>query len=448
MTQRLVDYALSSEFRHLPATAVHECKRHPIDTFACAIGAYDEPFCARARGLAARYTGTPAASVWGSSEPVSAEMAAFANGVMLRYLDLNDMYRVKSGGHPSDIIAGILATGEAVHADGPAVISAIVLGYEIYCGACEALDFNSLGWDQPLYGVIATALAAGRLMGLDREGLGNALALALVPNMPLFQTRRGELSGWKGCAGANACRNGVFAALLARDGFDGPTAAFEGKFGLCDAVGKFAWPEFGGETIPYRRPLCHIKRYPVCYHGQGAVQIASELHSEIDAERIAEISIETYRIAAQEMGNDPSRWAPRSRETADHSLPYVTAVALLDGDVTPLSFASERLQDERIGRLMALTKVLEDSTLSALHPECAPTRIRLQLKDGTQRVKEVQQAAGHSRSPLSDAEIEAKFRALFKGYGPQSQCDAALAALWAFDAADDVGAIVHLLAKG
>jgi len=447
MTQQLADYALRTDFSSLPPTAVHECKRHLIDTLACALGAYDEPFCARTRAFAARYTGTPSARIWGVEQPVSAEMAAYANGVMLRYLDLNDMYRVKSGGHPSDIIAGVIAAAETVQADGPATIAAILLGYEIYCGFCEALDINSMGWDQPVYGVIATALAAGKLLGLDRDGLGNALALALVPNMTLLQTRRGDLSGWKGCAGANACRNALFAAFLARDGFDGPTAAFEGKFGLTDAIGKFQWPRFGGGDVPFRLTQSHIKRYPVCYHGQGAAEIASGMHAEVDPARITAIEIDTYRVAVEEMASDDTRWAPRSRETADHSLPFVTASALIDGDVTPRSFTDERLRDERIGRLMQLTKVREESAFSALHPQRAPTRVRLRYSDGRELVREVQNATGHARTPLSDAQVEAKFRGLFGSYGPASQCEAALAALWAFDKVQDVRTVTALLAR-
>jgi len=447
MTQQLVDYALSTDFRSLPPTAVHECKRHLIDTLACALGAYDEPFCVRTRAFAQRYSGQPGARIWGDTGYVSAEMAAYANGVMLRYLDLNDMYRVKSGGHPSDIIAGVLAAAEAMHASGAATIDAILLGYEVYCGFCEALDINSMGWDQPVYGVIATALAAGKLLGLDREGLGNALALALVPNMTLLQTRRGDLSGWKGCAGANACRNALFAAFLARDGFDGPTAAFEGQFGLTDAIGKFEWPRFASGDVQHRLPQSHIKRYPVCYHGQGAVELGAGLHAEVDAARIAAIEIETYRVAVHEMANDATRWAPRSRETADHSLPFVTASALLDGDVTPSSFTAERLRDERIARLMKVTTVREEPSFSASHPQRAPTRVRLRYADGKEVVKELQNATGHARTPLSDAQVEAKFRGLFSGYGSPAQCETVLAALWAFDRAQDVQSTTALLAR-
>jgi 2-methylcitrate dehydratase len=255
-TARLVDFALGMEFSSLPSETVHECKRRLIDTFACAIGAYDEPLSCMARAVARRQTGNPSASVWGCSWTTTPEAAAFANGVMLRLDDISDNYRVKSGGHPSDVIAGILAVGEAVHADGRSVINAITLAYDVYCSFCESYDFNSKGWDQPVYGVVACVLGAGRLLALSREQMGHAVALALAPNLALFQTRCGNLSSWKGCAGANASRNAVFAAFLAKDGFTGPHEVFEGKCGLWDVAGKFVWnPEIAFSVKSCRRTI-------------------------------------------------------------------------------------------------------------------------------------------------------------------------------------------------
>lgn len=447
MTERLVDYALSCRFETLPAAAIHACKRHLIDTLACAIGAYDEPFCERTRAFASRYRGDSAASIWGQAQPVSTEMAAYANGVMLRYLDLNDMYRVKAGGHPSDVMAAMLAVGESVHASGGDVINAILLGYEVYCGFCEALDINSLGWDQPVYGVMGATLGAARLLGLDKPAMAHALALAVVPNMTLLQTRRGELSGWKGCAAANACRNGVFAAMLAKDGFDGPTAAFEGKFGLCDVVHRFEWPPFAGGGVRHRLPQSHMKRYPVCYHGQGAAQLASAMSAEAKGRAIEAIVVEVYRTAINEMAADETRWSPRARETADHSLPYVTAVGLLDGDVTPASFSAERLADAGIARLMRVTRVTEDPAMTLKYPAHAPARVSVQFADGGRLVRECDVPAGHSGDPLSDAQVEAKFHGLFAGYGSRAQADRALAALWGLERCTDVGELIALLRR-
>ena len=450
ITARLVDFASQAEFSGLPAATVHESKRRLIDTFACAVGAYEEPLSHMARALAKRYAaaaGSPAASVWGCSWPTTIEAAAFANGVMLRVQDINDMYRVKSGGHPSDVIAAVLAMGEGVHADGASVINAVVLAYDVYCSFCEAVDINSKGWDQPVYSVLGCALGAAKLLHLNREQMGNAVALALAPNMALDQTRHGELSSWKGCAGANASRNGVFAALLAQDGFTGPTGIFEGQSGLRDIVGRFDWLLPQGPDTRKSITRTHMKCFPVCYHGQSAVWAAIEIQNRLRLQDIAEIRLETYEHAVHIMGADPSRWAPATRETADHSLPYVVAIGLLDGDVTPASFSRERLRDPEVARLMAKVKVDENAELSAQYPESAPCRLTVRMLSGEVIVTDIRYPKGHNKSPLDDAEVERKFHGMFREFGSASQCAAALDGLWNFDRASDVGDVLRLFVK-
>ena len=443
-TAHLVDFALRTEFPALSAKTVHECKRRLIDTFACAVGAYDEPLSHMARAVAKRYSGIPAASVWGCSWQTTPEAAAFANGVMLRLDDISDAYRVKSGGHPSDVIAGILAVGEAVHADGASVINAIALAYDVYCSFCETIDINSKGWDQPVYGVLACVLGAGKLLRLSREQMGNAVALALAPNMALFQTRRGVLSNWKGCAGGNASRNALFAAFLAQDGFTGPTAVFEGKSGLWDIVGRFEWQVSIGPEAPYRVTQTLLKCFPVCGHGQSAVSAALEIRPRLRVRDISEIRVETYRTAVEEMGNDSSRWAPKTRETADHSLPYVVAVALLDGEVTSRSFSGERLVDPVVADLMRKVKVVESTELSARFPESWSCRLRIGMLSRDALVTEVRYPKGHINNPMDDAEVAAKFRGMFRDFGNERQCEAALDGLWNFDRAKDIGDVLSL----
>jgi len=237
-SSRIVDFAISARDASFSASAVDACKRSLVDTFACALGAFDTPLAHKARHTAGRYKGgQPAAQVWGCDWTASVEMAAYANGVMLRLLDLSDAYRKKCGGHPSDVVAAIAAAADACNSSGAEVIAATIAAYEIYCACCDAVDLNALGWDQPVYGVVASAMGAGMLFGLGREQMGQALSLALAPNLALLQTRRGSLSNWKNCAGANAARNGMFAVLLAREGYTGPEEVFEGPHGLFEITG-------------------------------------------------------------------------------------------------------------------------------------------------------------------------------------------------------------------
>ncbi|HSQ02853.1 MAG TPA: MmgE/PrpD family protein, partial [Burkholderiales bacterium] len=416
-TARFVEFALRSEFGDLSGDVVHECKRRLVDTFGCAMGAWHEPLSRMARAVARRYSGNPEASVWGCTRRTSPDAAAFANGVMLRYLDLSDTYVVKSNGHPSDVIAAIVAVGEAVRADGASLINAMSLAYDVYCSFIESVDINSKGWDQPVYAVLASVLGAGKLLHLDAEQMGNAVSLALVPNMALEQTRRGELSSWKGCAGANAARNAVFAAFLAQDGFTGPPAVFEGRSGLWDIVGRFDCDLPVSSGSAHRVASTHIKGLPVCYHGQSAAWAALRLAARVRADDIQAIHVVTYRQAVEFMGSDPARWAPRTRETADHSLPYVVAVALLDGEITNSSFAQERLADASLVRIMGKVEVTERPDLSSSYPACTPCRLTVRLRSGDTLTAEVKYPQGHSGNPIDDAGLEKKFRGLFQAYG-------------------------------
>lgn len=444
-TQFLVDYAMAVDYADLPAVVADACKTRLIDTFGCAMGAYDAPLCKQSRAMALRYQGTPAASVLGCERASTAEMAAYANGVMLRFLDLSDSYRVKSGGHPSDMIAGLLAIAEFSRAGGRSLITAIATAYEVYCAFCEAVDINSKGWDQPVYGILGTVLAAGRLAGLTREQLGHAVALALAPNMALHQARRGALSNWKNNAGANASRNAVFAVLLAKDGCTGPTAIFEGRAGVYDVVGRFEWPELGAK--PVRITKTHLKSFPVNYHGQSAVWAALDLRDKVKVGDIAKIHVEGYHSAVEEMASDPAHWSPTTHETADHSMPYVLATVLLDGTIDESSFSSEQLSDPRKVRLMNATTVVEDKALTALFPESAPCRMTITRADGTNIQSYVRSPRGHANNPLDKAGVERKFMGLSRNFCDEGQAAKILAALFALENMNDTGEVMRLFVR-
>lgn len=439
--QRLVAFAERAQYEALSPAVVHETKRHLIDTFASALGAYDEPVSVMSRAVARRYRSDDMARVWGSDSVTTPEMAAFANGVMTRSLDISDTYLGRSRGHPSDMVPGLVAVAESVHADGKSLITAMVLAYDVYCSFCKSVDINSGGWDQPVYTVLGCALGAAKLMHLSPDQTGHALSLALTPNLALAQARRGSLSSWKGCAGANASRNAVFAAMLAKEGFTGPGEIFEGSGGFWDAVGRTDWPLPDASMILETR----TKFLPVCYHGQSAVFAALELRDRVDVSQIEEIRVDGYQVAVFMMGNDASRWAPTTRETADHSLPYCVAVALLDGRLVRDSFGDERLHDPAVAELMRKVKVAEDPALTALYPESAPGRVTIRMRSGETFVSEIRYPRGHEKSPMTDAEVEAKFRDFCAGLLGADGCDRALKALWQLESMKDASVISALL---
>ncbi|MCS6898018.1 MAG: MmgE/PrpD family protein, partial [Nitrospira sp.] len=211
LAERFARYAHRLRFEDLPAAAVHEAKRRLIDSLATAVGAMSAEAYAIARRCAERVSSRPAASLLGGGVS-SIEWATFVNGLLIRYLDFNDTYLSKEPAHPSDNWAPVLAVGEAIKASGRQILTAAVLAYEIQCRLCDASSLRKHGIDHVTYGAISSTLAAGQLLGLDEAKLTHAVGLAAVCNIALRQTRSGELSMWKGCAFANAARNGVFAA--------------------------------------------------------------------------------------------------------------------------------------------------------------------------------------------------------------------------------------------
>jgi 2-methylcitrate dehydratase len=258
---RLVDYAAVLDFAHLPGAVVHEVKRRLIDTLGCAVAGFDEPASRIARALALRPGATDAdgrdggdggASILGTARRSLPELAAFANGVAARVLDGNDTFP-GGGGHPSGVIAPVLAAGQVSGAEGRALIAAIVLGYDVHYRLWQACRVQRLGFDHAFYAGVAAAAGAAKALGLDRAAFANALSLAITPGLPLAVTRRGELSMWKGCAEAHAARNGLFAALMAQRGMSGPALAVTGAMGLRELLGPF-------ELAPF--PLVREDRRP------------------------------------------------------------------------------------------------------------------------------------------------------------------------------------------
>src|SRR6476660_7036167 len=287
LAERLARYCHSLTFKDLPETVVHEVKRRVLDSLGCAIGAWNAPPCRFARQVAQRVKIVRGATLWGTGHKTLPELATFANGGLVRYFDFNDTYLAKEPAHPSDNIPAVLAVAESMGASGKRVIQAIALAYEVQCRLCDAAALRPRGWDHVTSGPFSSALAAANIMKLSGTKTRHAVNLAGVANVALRQTRVGDLSMWKACAFSNAARNGVFAAMLAQRGMTGPAPIFEGEKGFMQLVsGPLELPLFGGEQGP-SKPVSfkildtYIKRYPVEYHAQTAVEAALAIREEM-----------------------------------------------------------------------------------------------------------------------------------------------------------------------
>jgi len=228
----LVDFAHGLAYPDLPKAMVRATKGRMIDSMGCAMAALLAPPVRALRRVTMPVANGSGARLFGTLTRTAPDMAALVNGTMVRYLDMSDAHLRKSAAHPSDNIPGLMAIAEITGASGKDLMVAIAISYELQCVFCEVVPSHGKGWDQALAGAPAAALGAGKLLGLDRAQLRHALALSIVPNFATMQTRHGELSMWKGVAGPNAARQGVFAALLAQAGMTGPEDCYEGRFGL------------------------------------------------------------------------------------------------------------------------------------------------------------------------------------------------------------------------
>ncbi len=463
MTQNLAErfsaYATGLRYEDLPAAATHEVKRRLLDTLGCALGAWTSEPARIARRIALKTSSAFPATVIGAGRQSSPEMAAFANGVMFRYLDYNDTYLSKEPAHPSDNFAAVLAVAEPAGASGRDIITAAVLAYEIQCRLCDAASIRARGWDHVTYGSFSTALAAGRLLGLNQEQLTHAQGLAGTPNNAMRQTRVGQLSHWKGSAFANASRNGVFAALLAQEGMTGPSEIFEGEMGFWHQVsGPFAIDAMGGGDIPFMINQTYIKYYPAEYHSQSAIDAALQLrpalpHIEIEAanqsvkvaEAIENITIYSFDAAVEIIGSEPEKWHPTTRETADHSLPYCVAAALLEGKITQESFDDAHLHNPILLGLLGKSEVKADAALNARYPEGIPNRVSIRLANGQTLEKEVIFPRGHARNQMTDGEVETKFRAQAEPRLAPSKIAEILDRCWNLEQQTGIGDLLRLL---
>jgi 2-methylcitrate dehydratase len=426
---RIAGFAADLPASDLPAPVLHECKRRLIDTLGCGLAGFDADASRFARGLALRMRDGQGATVLGTAHRTLPELAAFANGVMTRYLDGNDCCP-GGGGHPSDAIPAILAMAEWADAGPAEALGAIVLAYELHHALFQAARIFSKGLDHPLYTAIAVAAATAKVLRLQRTQMGHAVALALTSNLALGATRRGELSMWKGCAGANAARNGVFAALAAGEGLTGPDAPFEGTHGLFELTGGFELGPLADTSGTFRILQTDMKSLVTEYHTQGPVGAALELRKGLDVGAIERIAIHTYSFAYKEIGSGREKWRPRTRETADHSLPYTVAAVLVDGAFSDAIFAPERFTDDRILALADRISVHDDPALSAQVPQAFPCRLEITTADGRIHAAGRQVPRGHHDDPMSDAEVAAKFRDLAGRKLAPASVERALDVLW------------------
>lgn len=389
-----------------------------VDTVGCLLGAADAEPVRIAREVAGRYAGAPrpgapGASMVGAPGVLPLESAAFVNGIAARFLDFNDIYLSKEAVHPSDNIPVALAFAEGFGRDGAALLRAILAGYEVHCRLADTVSTRAGRWDNVVLGAIAASVMAGSLMGLSIEQQAQAIAVVACSNVALMESRVGALTMWKAAAASYAGKAGAFAALHAAQGMTGPLRALDGTHGLFAQVTGPSDPAFfmPGDR-EFRVEHVHLKAYPAQYFTQPAIDAALGLRGPIGSTPIRHIRVETFEFGRVAAADTPEKWQPRTRETADHSMPYCVAVALLDGTVGEHQFALSRIRADDVAALMQRIEVVEEPELNALYPGQVPACLRIELADGRVLEARVDNPLGHRLNPMSEPQVLAKATSL------------------------------------
>ncbi|MYA50414.1 MAG: MmgE/PrpD family protein [Chloroflexi bacterium] len=455
VVERLASYAAGIRYDDLPGEVVHQVKRLVIDSMGCGLAAGGAAPVHAARDLALGVHGSSPATLLGTHDTTTPDMAAFVNGTMVRYLDFNDSYNGKDIAHPSDNIPAVLAAAEAHGASGQELIAAVALAYEIQAAWADSFHLASGGaWDQAAYAAISAPLGAGSVIGLTEEQLAEALRISVVSSMTLGEARRGTISHWKAAAVPNAGRNGVFAAMLARRGMTGPPEVFSGSHGFFAGVTSSpvelaSLAREDGNDRAFRLMESRFKRFPAGFVSQTAIEGAMEARDALGITDVADIErvhIRTFESGKRIMAGDPTRWRPETRETADHSIPFVVACALRFGTVEPAHFEDSVLRDPVLLGLMQRIEVVQDPECDAAWPEAILNILTVRTSDGRQHTASVPYYTGHFKKPMTDADIEDKFRRLTTGLLDESGQQAALDRLWHLNEQTDLGQVMASMA--
>ena len=432
LADTLARYAASLRYEDLSDDIVRLTKRTILDTIGCAFGGYPAGPSRIAIKLASEVTAKVPATVLISGVKTSLDLATFANGVMIRYLDFNDAFvsLTHGAGHPSDTVAALLSAAEVSGGSGRDLITAAVLSYEVFCKIADVFDYLGNGIDHSTITGMAATGGAGRLIGLTPEQMVQAIGITVGGNTATRQGRSDALSNWKAFAAADACRKAIFSTELAQNGMTGPGSVFEGSYGFFKVMGKRpVSPVQLAEPYGIRRAF--TKRFPLGQFSQTVAQAAVEARSFArSADDIEAVNINVSHSAIKIMADSPEKWHPQTHETADHSIPYAAAVVLMYGNIAPEYYEDPYLHDARLLDLVNRVKVQPSDEADRTEQEFNLCELEVVLKSGARQTFRVEYHRGHFKNPMTDAEMEEKFRSMAQKQLSADRVDNLLRILW------------------
>ncbi|MCJ7735613.1 MAG: MmgE/PrpD family protein [Anaerolineales bacterium] len=444
LSGKMAKFALDLKYEDIPKNAIWEAKRFLLDSVGCALAAVNNDDMAAMYRFTEKLGGTPEASVIGRTFKTNAPNAALMNCLLTRALDYNDIYWEQDPSHPSDIIGAVLAAAEVNGKTGRDALVAIIIAYEMEMRWCHAADpgVREVGWHHATLTQFVSPLVAGKLYDLDLDQMIAAVGISGSSHFTLGGVVAGHLTNMKNTADPLAAQSGVIAALMAREGYEGPVEVIEGKEGLFEVLNNVEWrsdwllKDLGKD---FMITSCSFKAFPTEALTHQPISAAMQVCQEhnLAAEDIQEILVETT-VRGADILSDPSKYKPTTKETADHSLPYVIAAAVADGYVLPNSFNDEKLKDPRIWDLLGKIKVVADPEIDAMFPGVKRARVTITSNAGVSHTAQVDHAKGSPLNPMSDEEVISKFRANAAAVLDKKQQDEVIDMTWTFDQLEDL----------
>ena len=412
---RLARFVVARGWDDLSDAARGELKIRVLDALGCAFGALRAPPVDAIRAQMEEFGGRPLCTLIGGGA-TAPDRAALLNGALVRYLDFNDSYFAPGETcHPSDNLAPVLAAAEYAQASGRELLTALAVAYQVQCRLSDEAPVRAKGFDHTTQGAYAAAAGAAKALRLGEAETANAVAIAGTALNALRVTRTGALSQWKGLAYPFTAFGAVEAAFLAARGITGPAEVFEGNKGFIETIAgpfEIAWEHEDLERV--RRTF--LKRYNAEIHSQSALEALLALREThaLDPAQVERIELETFQVAYDIIGGgeEGGKKEIGTKEEADHSLPYLLAVALLDGQVLPEQFAPERIVAADVQELLRRVDVRPAADLSARFPAEHACRLRVHLAGGATLAAERSDYEGFLTRPMSWERAREKFERL------------------------------------
>ncbi|MFQ5865987.1 MAG: MmgE/PrpD family protein [bacterium] len=450
ISRQIANFALRLRYEDLPAEVVTEVKRFLYDSVGCAFGGYATHDVTIVRNIYQDMGGKAESTVIGSGDKIPAYHATFLNSLMVRALDFNDIYWKQDPSHPSDLIPVALAVGEREHKSAKEVITAIVLAYEFECRLCEFAvpGIRERKWHHASLTQLVSPIVAGYLIDLDEDEMVNAIGISGSHNFTLSAVTAGQLTMMKNTVDPLAAQSGVMAALMAKQGYTGTEQIFEGKEGLMQTLGPDWEVEklVGGLGEHFKILDCSMKAFPTeaLTHSHIAATLKVVTEHDIKPEDIQEVTITTIARAVDILF-DREKYRPISRETADHSLPYCIAAAIVDRRITTEQFNEDRIKDPKIQRVLPKIRGEASEEFEKMFPEKQPSKVTVRLKNGQMYSAQVDYPKGDPREPMSNEDLENKFRGLASGLISEKKQHEIKQAIWGLELFKDVGQFMDLL---